>query len=207
MKQDWKKAEKQLYLPKTQPEKIMVPSMNFFTISGEGNPNNPEFGEYIGVLYALSYGVKMSPKQGFAPNNYQDYSIYPLEGVWDINDEAKKNPTEKLNKDSLIFHLMIRQPEFVSPEFAQTVVERVQKKKQHPLISQVRFETIEDGNCIQMLHLGSFDDEPASFGLMEEFAQKTGLHRVSKVHREIYLSDARKTIPEKMKTVLRFRVE
>jgi len=207
MKQDWKKAEKQLYLPKTQPEKIMVPAMNFFTISGEGNPNNPEFGEYIGVLYALSYGVKMSPKQGFAPNNYQDYSIYPLEGVWDINDEAKKNPTEKLNKDTLIFHLMIRQPEFVSPEFAQTVVERVQKKKQHPLISQVRFETIEDGNCIQMLHIGSFDDEPTSFGLMEEFAQKTGLRRISKVHREIYLSDARKTIPEKMKTVLRFRVE
>lgn len=207
MKQDWKKSEKQLYLPKTQPEKVMLPAMNFFTIRGEGNPNHPEFGEYISVLYALSYGVKMSPKQGFAPDNYFDYSIYPLEGVWDLNDEAKKQPMEKLDKNALVFHLMIRQPAFVTPEMAVDVIQRVQKKKPHPLLDQAKFETIGEGNCVQMLHIGSFDDEPASFDLMETFALTSGLKRVSKVHREIYLSDARKTSPEKMKTVLRFRVE
>jgi hypothetical protein len=129
MKHDWKKSEKQFYAPKTEPVKVTIPAMNFFTIKGEGNPNNPEFSEYISVLYALSYGVKMSPKQGFAQDNYFEYSIYPLEGVWDITDEAKQRKMEKLDKDALVFNLMIRQPDFVTPEFAAEVINRVSKKK------------------------------------------------------------------------------
>jgi len=207
MKHDWKKSEKQFYAPKCEPEKVRIPAMNFFTIKGEGNPNNPEFGEYISVLYALSYGVKMSPKQGFAPDNYFEYSIYPLEGVWDITDEAKLRKIEKLDKDALVFNLMIRQPEFVTPEFAVEVITRVSKKKPHTLLSKAKFETIAEGDCVQMLHIGSYDDEPASFARIEAYAVANGLKRLSKIHREIYLSDARKTAPEKLRTILRFGIE
>lgn len=206
MKHDWKKTEKKLYAPKTEPQLLDVPAMNFFTLSGHGNPNRPEFAEYIGVLYSLAYAVKMSPKQGFAPDNYFEYSVYPLEGVWDITDEAKKSTMEKLDKDSLLFNLMIRQPEFVTQDFANEVIDRVKKKKPHPLLSKVKFETINEGQCVQMLHLGSYDNEPASFARMEIFTSDGGLTRQSKIHREIYLSDARKTAPDKLKTILRFPV-
>lgn len=207
MKHDWKKSEKQFYAPKGEPVKVTIPAMNFFSIRGEGNPNNPEFGEYISILYALSYGVKMSPKQGFAPDNYFEYSIYPLEGVWDLKEEARAKSMEKIDKDALVFNLMIRQPEFVTPEFAAEVIKRVSKKKPHPLLAEVKFETLTEGDCVQMLHTGSYDNEPASFARMEAFAEANGLKRISKIHREIYLSDARKTAPEKLRTILRFRVD
>jgi len=206
MKHDWKKSEKQFYAPKNEPVKETIPAMNFFTIQGEGNPNNPEFGEYISVLYALSYGVKMSPKQGFAPDNYFEYSIYPLEGVWDLKEEARAKSMDFFDKDALVFTLMIRQPEFVSPSFAAEVIERTKKKKPHTLLEKVKFETIAEGDCIQMLHIGSYDDEPANFARMEAFAESNGLERLSKIHREIYLSDARKTSPDKLRTILRFSV-
>ena len=90
MKQDWKKAEKEFYLPKQKPELVKIPPFKFFTISGQGNPNEKPFEENIGVLYALSYAIKMSPKKGLAPKDYLEYAVYPLEGVWDISDEAKK---------------------------------------------------------------------------------------------------------------------
>lgn len=205
MKHDWKKSEKQFYAPKTEPEKVTIPAMNFFSIQGEGNPNNPEFAEYIGVLYSLSYGVKMSPKQGFALDNYFEYSIYPLEGVWDLKEEARTK--EKLDKDALVFNLMIRQPEFVTPEFATEVIKRINKKKPHPLLDKAKFETITEGECIQMLHIGSYDDEPASFARMEAYAEANGWKRLSKIHREIYLSDARKTTAEKLRTILRFGID
>lgn len=206
MKHDWKKSEKQFYAPKNEPVKVSVPEMNFFTVQGEGNPNSPEFGEYISVLYALSYGVKMSPKQGFAPDNYVEYSIYPLEGVWDLKEEARAKSMDYIDKDALVFTLMIRQPDFVSPAFAAEVIDRTKKKKPHPLFEKVKFETITEGDCIQILHTGSYDDEPASFACMEAFAETNGLKRLSKIHREIYLSDARKTAPDKLRTILRFPV-
>jgi hypothetical protein len=206
MKHDWKKSEKQLYAPKGEPVKVSVPAMSFFTVQGEGNPNSPEFGEYISVLYALSYSVKMSPKQGFAPDNYFEYSIYPLEGVWDLKEEARAKSMDYIDKDALVFTLMIRQPEFVSPAFAAEVIERTKKKKPHPLLEKVKFETITEGDCIQMLHIGSYDDEPASFARMEAFAETNGLKRLSKIHREIYLSDARKTDANKLHTILRFKI-
>jgi hypothetical protein len=206
MKYDWKKMEKAFYSPKNKPENVIIPRMNFFSIRGEGNPNDSFFADYIGVLYALSYTVKMSPKSGSAPAGYFEYSIYPLEGVWDINDEAKQKPMGKLDKDSLIFNLMIRQPDFVTTEYAAEIIERTKMKKAHPLLDKVKFEQIEEGNCIQMLHLRSYDSEPESFAEMEVFAESQGLIRKSKIHREIYLSDARKTQPEKLKTILRFQV-
>ena len=164
MKHEWYKKEKEINLPKNKPVRIQIPEFGFFTIEGEGNPNNDFFAEYIGVLYSLSYAIKMSPKKGIEPEGYFDYTVYPLEGVWDISEEAKKTFSGKIDKNDLIFNLMIRQPDFV-------------------------------------------DDEPESFQKMENFAGKENLNRISKVHREIYLSDARKVEPAKLKTVLRFKVE
>ncbi len=207
MKHDWKKNDKQFYLPKNKPEKIVVPKFNFFTIEGKGNPNDDFFAEYIGVLYSLSYAIKMSPKQGFAPANYEEYTVFPLEGVWDIEEDAKKNYNGTLDKNNLIFKLMMRQPDFVTAEFAHEAITRTKKKKPHPLLEKVKFETIEDGFCVQMLHEGSYDSEPASFQQMQEFADANQLKRIGHNHREIYLSDARKVAPEKLKTVLRFWVE
>jgi len=207
MKHEWRKKEKDIYLPKTKPVFNKIPKFKFFTIEGKGNPNDVFFAEYIGVLYSLSYAVKMSLKKGLAPDGYFDYTVYPLEGVWDISEEAKQNYDGTLDKSELIFKLMIRQPEFVTADFAEKMIEFTKKKKPHELLDKVKLEEIEDGDCVQMMHLGSYDDEPASFSLMQKFCEENGLIRTTKKHREIYLSDARKVVPEKLKTVLRFKIE
>jgi hypothetical protein len=207
MKNEWRKSEKDIYLPKNKPELIKIPDYKFFTIEGAGNPNDDKFPDYIQVLYSLSYAVKMSPKKGIMPDGYFDYTVYPLEGIWDINEEAKKTFNGTLNKDDLVFKLMIRQPAFVDETFAQQMIELTKQKKPHELLNEVKFENICDGECIQMMHLGSYDNEPESFKQMEDYAQSINKQRRSQVHREIYLSDARKVVPEKLKTVLRFEVE
>jgi len=207
MKHEWKKSEKQFYLPKSNPEFISIPKFKFFTIEGCGNPNDEFFGEYIAVLYSLSYGVKMSLKKGIEPKGYFDYTVYPLEGVWDIKEEARKSFTGTINKNDLVFKLMIRQPDFVDNDFALQILNQVKKKKPNALLDKVQFEEIIEGDCFQMLHLGSYDSEPASFKLMEDVTENEDYRRKSKIHREIYLSDARKVAPDKLKTVLRFNVE
>ncbi|MCB0663774.1 MAG: GyrI-like domain-containing protein [Saprospiraceae bacterium] len=206
MKYEWRKAEKDLYLPKATPALVQLPAFKFFTIKGEGNPNDPAFEGYVGALYALSYAVRMSHKKGLAPEGYFEYTVYPLEGVWDITDEAKKVFDGKLNKDELVFHLMIRQPDFVNADFFEKMKARTMEGNTNPLVENVQFEVLEEGPCVQMLHLGSYDDEPASFEKMEAWAEANGWTRISKLHREIYLTDPRKTAPEKLKTVLRFKV-
>ncbi len=206
MKHEWRKHEKDIYLPKQKPVLINIPAFNYFTIEGKGNPNDDFFAEYIGVLYSLAYAAKMSPKKGITLEGYFDYTVYPLEGVWDISDKAKQNYSGKLNKNDLVFKLMIRQPEFVTHEFADQIIDITKKKKPHKLLEEVKYETIEEGKCVQMLHVGSYDSEPASFAKMEEFCEENELERFSKKHREIYLSDARKVVAEKLKTVLRYKV-
>jgi len=209
MKYEWRKSEKELYLPKNKPTQITIPSFNYFMIEGEGNPNNENFGEYIGVLYALSYAIRMSHKGGTPPKDFYEYTVYPLEGVWDITDEAKKyyNDTGIINKDTLVYNLMIRQPDFVTAEYAAEVIERTKKKKPHVLLDKVEFGEITEGKCVQMLHLGPYDNEAVSFKKMEEYCSENKITRLSKKHREIYLSDVRKVSPEKLKTILRFKVK
>ena len=207
MKHEWKKKDKQFYLPENKPEMIVIPPFRYYSIEGRGNPNDDFFPEYIGVLYSLSYGIKMSPKQGCAPNDYFEYSVFPLEGVWDIDENAKNNFNGLIDKNSLVFKLMIRQPDFVTNDFANSTLERISRKKPHDLLTNVKFEIIEEGLCVQMLHNGSYDSEPESFKKMEEFAFDGNLKRISHKHREIYLTDARKVSPEKLRTVLRFQVE
>ncbi|WP_204346336.1 GyrI-like domain-containing protein [Psychroserpens algicola] len=207
MKHEWRKTEKNIYLPKSKPEVIDVPDFKFVTISGEGNPNTDHFKKHIEALYSIAYAIKMNLKTlQTQPKGYTDYTVYPLEGVWDINDEAKKHYNGQLNKDDLVFTLMIRQPDFVNDTFFSKMLEVTKKKKPNPLLDQVKFETISEGKCIQMMHIGSYDDEPASFQIMEAFAEVHKLSRLSKIHREIYISDFRKVAPEKLITVLRFQL-
>ena len=208
LKHEWRKQEKALYLPQRKPVVINVPPLNFVTIAGEGNPNSEHFTDYIGALYALTYAIKMTPKKMTTePDGYYDYTVYPLEGVWDLNEEGRKNYDGTFDKDDLVFKLMIRQPDFVNESFYQEMLALTKKKNSSPLLDQVKLETITEGMCVQMLHLGPYDDEPASFSIMEAFAQEQGLERLSKTHREIYISDPRRSAPEKLKTVLRFRVK
>jgi hypothetical protein len=207
-KRNWRKHEKAFYVPGKKPEFVDVPNFSFFTIEGAGDPNKPEFEHYVKALYTASYGVRMSPKSGLAPKDYHEYTVYPLEGVWDISEEAKSRGIDEFDKADLTFTLMIRQPDFVSPDFAREMLYRLTAKKPEvQRLNQVKFERIAEGHCIQMLHIGPYDDEPASFAIMETFAQQMDYRRADQTHREIYLSDPRRSAPEKLKTVLRFRVE
>lgn len=207
-KHEWRKHEKSLYLPKPKPQLIDVPAFNFITVNGAGNPNSEEFTDRVTALYSLAYGLKMHLKKlASKPEGYVDFTVYPLEGIWDISDEAKKAFTGVINKNDLVYSLMIRQPDFVTEALFLDVKKEVELKKPSPLLPCVTFNTHTEGSCIQMLHLGPFDDEPQSFSQMEKFADEHQLLRVSKVHREIYLSDARRVSPDKYKTVLRFNVK
>ncbi len=208
MKHEWRKKEKAVYLPKNKPELITIPEFQFITLSGKGNPNDDFFSEYIGVLYSVAYAIKMNIKKlENPPKGYQDWTVYPLEGIWDIAKDAKINTYGKINKDDLVFDIMIRQPDFISQDFFEKMIELTKTKKPHTLLDKVKFQKITEGKCVQMLHLGSYDEEPKSFRQMEKFTNDLNLKRISKVHREIYLSDFRKVSAEKLKTVLRFRVE
>ncbi len=206
MKHEWRKHERDIYLPGVQPQMLKLPPFNFFTIQGRGNPNGPQFPKVIEALYAISYTVRMSAKAGLAPDGYFDYTVYPLEGIWDLSEAGRQKDGGTLDKDDLVFELMIRQPEFVTPDFAAEMLARAQRKKPSELLDQVRFKTLTEGLCVQMLHLGSYDREPESFQLMADYCRQNQLVRKSRRHREIYLTDARKTAPGKLKTVLRIQV-
>jgi len=132
-------------------------------------------------------------------------TVYPLEGVWDLTEKGMKSDT--LNKDELLYTIMIRQPYFATEGVVGRAFESVRKKKPHPLLNDVTFGTIEDSLSVQMLHVGSYDNEPQSFESMKEFIKNNNLERISLQHREIYLSDARKVEPTKLKTVLRYMVK
>ena len=205
-KADWKKDEKEFYLPKAGPRLVSLPAFGFFVIDGEGNPNGEDFAARVAALYSLAYGVRMSSRAGIAPQGFAEYAVYPLEGLWDLREEAKRSGMGMRDKDDLAYSLMIRQPGFVDEAFASLVIGRANRKNPGEILAGARFERIEEGECVQMIHVGSYDDEPASFALMEAFAGAAGLLRSSLRHREIYLSDPRKTAPETRKTLLRFQV-
>lgn len=204
MKFEWRKHAKEYYLPKTSPVLIDVPEFNFITIKGRGNPNSSEFADRVAALYALSYAIKMSPKKGINPVGYFEYTVFPLEGVWDINDEAKL--ASIWTKDQLVYQLMIRQPDFVTIELFNQIREMLCAKDSNSLLMDIELIKLTDDRAVQCLHIGSYDDEAATFAKMEQFCLDNDLQRKSKTHREIYLSDARKVAPEKLQTVLRFEV-
>jgi len=204
MKYEWRKSDKNLYLSGKKPEVINVPRMNYFMIDGKGNPNDPEFSQAIEALYSLSYGVRMSHKSGDVPEGYYEYTVFPLEGIWDLEVDARDDKV--LNKDKLVYTIMIRQPDFLTEQLFMDIIERTKKKKANELIDKVRYDSLEEGLNLQMMHIGSYDNEPESFRVMEEYCRENGLERIDKRHKEIYISDFRKTELEKLKTVLRFKI-
>ncbi|MEH7351701.1 GyrI-like domain-containing protein [Gottfriedia acidiceleris] len=204
-KLEWRKSLKEIYLPKSKPSKIKIPTFKYITIEGKGNPNNELFKENVEALYSLAYAIKMLPKKGIVPEGYFDYTAFPLEGVWDLDEEGRK--LDYLNKEHLLYKLMIRQPDFVTEDLTYIILDQLKQKKKNPMLANVKLESITEGLCVQTMHIGSYDDEPRTFKLMEEFCTENNLQRVQKTHKEIYISDARKTQPDKLKTVLRFQVE
>ncbi len=200
IKQDWKKDEKHIYASKALPTRLSVPSFKYLTIQGKGAPGSAAFQSAIEALFSLSYGLKFAPRKGFVIEGYVDYAVYPLEGLWDISDEAKLKSI--WIKDDFIYTLMIKQPDFILEHHVEEIKNRLKQKSDCPY-DHVKLETIEDGECMQILHLGSFDSEAQSFAIMDNALKELGLMRKVKAHKEIYLSDFTKTKPENLKTILR----
>ena len=203
MKHEWRKHEKELYAPKQTPEIVDIPPLKYFTVSGEGNPNSDSFKAAIEKLYSASYNVRMSHKKGEQPEGYFEYTVYPLEGFWSLTEEGILDYQKHgvINKDYLSFKIMIRQPEFVSEAYANALI------KSLDLEDSLKFEVIEEGLNLQILHLGSYDDEPATFKIMETYCQEHQLERLTHDHKEVYLSDARRVSPDKNRTILRFPIK
>ncbi|MGX7420372.1 GyrI-like domain-containing protein [Carnobacterium gallinarum] len=204
MKYEWRKQDKLIYLPKAVPTVIEVPKMNYLTIDGAGNPNSTEFSKLVEALYAYSYAIKLSPKKAMEPEGYFDYTVFPLEGFWTATVPPKVG--EAIDKDTLIYQLMIRQPEFVTEQVVDEFKELVAKKVPLEQLMKVKFMEIDEGKNLQMLHIGSYDSEAASFKKMEEHCIANDWIPSRTKHKEIYLSDPRKVLPEKQKTVLRFQI-
>jgi len=205
MKYEWKKMDKEIYLPAQKPQLIEIPKYNYFLISGEGNPNADDFAEAVQALYSLSYSVKMMPKKGKTPEGYYDYTVFPLEGFWDLKEG--KRTTGKFNKDDLVYTIMIRQPDFVDDKLANEVIASIKKAKPLRFLKKVTFGRFDEGLSLQIMHIGPYDEEPKTFRILEDYCLKNRLIRKSLTHKEIYISDVRRVEPDKMKTVLRIQVE
>lgn len=204
---DYKKEYKEFYMPKNKPSIVNVPSMNYIAVRGSGNPNveGSEYKQSIGLLYAIAFTIKMSKMGEHHIEGYFDYVVPPLEGFW-WQDNVKG--IDYSRKEDFHFISVIRLPDFVTREdFEWAVAEATRKKKTD--FSKVEFMTYEEGLCVQIMHIGPYDDEPASVELMHKFAQENGYESDisdTRLHHEIYLSDARKVAPERLKTVIRHPV-
>ncbi|HHV11385.1 MAG TPA: transcriptional regulator [Clostridiales bacterium] len=214
---DFKVKEKEFYLPKTEPSMIQVPEMNFIMVDGHGDPNeeNGDYKKSIELLYALSYTIKMSQKykkDTSAFMNLPDYVVPPLEGLWWLEDA---NDMDFTQKSKFCWTSMIRQPDFVTPAAFEAAKEAVQKKKPELDVTKARLERFEEGLCVQCMHIGPYDAEPATMEKMEIYVQDNNLiydignpspdNKIRR-HHEIYLSDPRKANPATMRTVLRHPV-
>ena len=201
---DFKKEYKEFYLPKEKPEIVTVPQANYIAVRGTGNPNE-EGGSYqqaIGVLYAVAYTLKMSYKTDYRIEGFYDYVVPPLEGFW---WQDGINGVDYSQKDAFNWISVIRLPDFITIENFRWAVETAQKKKKIDC-SSAEFLTIDEGLCVQIMHNGPFDDEPATVALMDEYIKQNGYvndFSDKRLHHEIYMSDARKVAPEKWKTVIR----
>lgn len=203
---DFKKAYKDLYLPKVKPSIVDLPPMRFIMINGKGNPNTSAFyQEAVEVLYGLSYTIKMSIMGSAKPAGYFDYVVPPLEGLWWFEDNTFDGSVMG-RKDEFSWVIMIRQPEFVTPEVFETAKTSLAKKKPGLDTSIARLEDFTEGLCAQVMHIGPYDDEGPTVAALEEFIASQGYRTEMsglRQHHEIYLSDPRKTAPEKLKTVIR----
>ena len=201
---DYKKEYKEFYMPKDKPSIVTVPPMNYIAVRGKGDPNQ-EDGDYkraIGLLYGIAFTIKMSKKGDHQIEGYFDYVVPPLEGFW---WQDGITGVDYSHKDTFNWISVISLPDFVTREdFDWAVAEATKKKKED--FSKVEFFTYEEGLCVQCMHIGSYDDEPATVDKMHAYMKEQGCEldiTAERMHHEIYLSDARKVAPEKLKTVIR----
>ena len=201
---DFKKEYKEFYMPKNKPEVVHVPKANYIAVSGTGDPNE-EGGAYqqaISVLYAVAYTLKMSYKTEYKIQGFFEYVVPPLEGFW---WQDGMDGVDYTNKSAFHWISVIRVPDFVTEADFQWAVETAGRKKKMDC-SSAKLITIEEGLCVQIMHIGPYDDEPATVALMDAYLEQNGHvndFSESRLHHEIYLSDARKVAPEKWKTVIR----
>ena len=201
---DFKKEYKEFYIPKNKPEIVNVPKANYIAVRGKGNPNTPD-GEYqqaIGILYAVTYTLKMSQKTGYTMEGFFEYAAPPLEGFWWQDDTQG---ADYGNKDTFNWISVMRLPDFVTGKDLEWAVETAAKKKKLDC-GKAEFLTAEEGLCVQMMHIGPFDNEPESIAIMDAFLDEQGYENdmnKERLHHEIYLTDARKAAPENWKTVIR----
>ena len=204
---DFKKEYKEYYLPKNKPSIVDVPKMNYIAVRGKGNPNeeNGDYQNTLGLLYGVAYTIKMSHKGDHKIDGFFKYVVPPLEGFW---WQDGKDGIDYDHKEALNFISIIRLPDFVTKaDFDWAIEEATKKKKQD--FSRVEFLTYDEGLCVQCMHIGSYDDEPATVELMHKFAEDNGYKldiTDTRYHHEIYLSDPRKCDVSKLKTVIRHPV-
>ncbi len=205
---DYKKEYKEFYMPKKAPSIVEIPSMNYIAVRGKGDPNdeNGDYKKAIGLLYTIAFTIKMSKKGDHQIDGYFDYVVPPLEGFWWQEGNAE---IDYSRKDNFCWISLIRLPDFVKKEdFDWAIAEAKAKKKTD--FSKVEFLTYNEGLCVQCMHIGSYDSEPETVQLMNEFAAKNGYAidiNDERYHHEIYLSDARRIAPEKLKTVIRHPIK
>lgn len=201
---DFKKEYKEFYMPKNKPEIVNVPKANYIAVRGEGNPNE-EGGAYqqaVGVLYAVAYTLKMSYKTDYKIEGFFEYVVPPLEGFWWQDGDCG---VDYDNKDTFNWISVIRLPDFVTKSDFDWAVKTASKKKKMDCGS-AEFYEVEEGLCIQIMHIGPFDDEPATVAIMDAYLRDIGYvndMNDERLHHEIYMSDTRKVAPEKWKTVIR----
>ena len=205
---DFKKEYKEFYLPKNKPQIVNVPKANYIAIRGQGNPNE-EGGAYqraISVLYAVAYTLKMSYKSDYKIAGFFEYVVPPLEGFWWQDGICGVDYSKK---DEFNWISIIRLPDFITRENFDWAVKTASEKKKVDC-SKAEFLTIEEGLCVQIMHFGSYDDEPASLEKMDKYLEENGYEKDfsdTRLHHEIYLSDPRKSTPDKMKTVIRHPIK
>ena len=201
---DYKKEYKEFYMPKNKPGIVDIPPMNYIAVRGKGNPNTEgsEYKESIGLLYPIAFTIKMSKKGSHQIEGYFDYVVPPLEGFWWQENRAEIDFTRN-------FISVIRLPDFVTKEDFNWAIEEATKKKKTDF-SKVEFLTYNEGLCVQCMHIGAYDNEPATVQLMHNFMAAEGYTldiTEKRLHHEIYLSDARRTSEERLKTVIRHPVK
>lgn len=205
---DYKKEFKEYYMPKSKPEIIEIPQMNYIAIRGKGNPNieNGEYQQAVAVLYAISYTLKMSYKGNYKIDGYFQYVVPPLEGFWWQDGIDGVNYA---NKDEFNWISVIRLPDFIKREDFEWAKEEAQLKKDIDC-DKAEFLSIEEGVCVQIMHIGSYDTEPISVRMMDEYIKERGYENDinnKRLHHEIYLSDPRKTDISKLRTVIRHPIK
>lgn len=205
---DFKKEYKEFYIPPRKPGIVKIPKMNYIAVCGKGDPNS-ENGEYknsIGMLYAVAFTIKMSKMGSHKIDGYFDYVVPPLEGFW---WQEGADGIDYSHKEAFNFISVIRLPDFVTKEEFDWAIAEAERKKKIDL-SKVEFFTYDEGECVQCMHVGPYDDEPATIDAMHEYAAQNGYVTdisPTRMHHEIYLSDPRKCAPEKLKTVVRHPVK